>query len=521
MMTLPPRGDTLVPASGLARARNGPTVAETWETVYGTRNSTTPVRGLFLLFVAVLVVSSGCLDASKASVPTKTAAAAGGMVGTTKSGQPLVPLANLSALAQQVLVSPPGHRMAEYMITRNVVDPMNMVIATMDYDYSGTGTMQCSIFYSKDGGAGWAASSPIPGLDRPHLQFDPWVSFDRDGVAHLVCLDYSNGPSSVPWYTYSKDGGATWAQAVVVAPWANGCDKSSLHAGIDGRIYIACSGGIVRTDDMGKTWLPMVSSGGSNPNGFVEDSFGYLYLLTRSGVTMSKDRGDTWNRTVVGPFQAAPGYNDQNRWVRQEPWITLPTIAMNPVNENIVVAQQSWNAATSLFEISVYESTLPELNFTKVTAPVFTSESCSPCHVTKPSIAIDSRGVWGLMVQLVNDGGHTKEIMFSASGDGGQTWLAPIALSKTTTPNEWANPRAFRPDPEGATDLATYVAENPTDAGQVAVGLGLTTAVSELQIRWNGEYWGIHSSPEGFVLPWIDHSADGVPQLYTRLVGAD
>ncbi len=479
------------------------------------------MRSIFLLLVATLVLSAGCLDATQSAVPTKTAAGAAGLPPGSTPGKPLIPVSNLTTIGEQVLVSPAGHRMAEYMITRNVVDPLNMVIATMDYDYSGTGTMQCSIFYSKDGGATWAASQPIPGLERPHLQFDPWVSFDRNGVGHLVCLDYSNGPSSVPWYSYSKDGGATWAPAVVVTPWANGCDKSSLHAAFDGRIYIACSGSIVRTDDMGKTWMPTVSSSGSNPNGFVEDSFGYIYLMTRSGVTMSKDRGETWNRTAVGPFQAAPGYNDQNRFVRQEPWITLPTIAMNPVNENIVVGQQSWNASTSLFEVSVYESTLPELNFTKVTTPVFTSETCTPCHVTKPSVAIDSRGVWGLMVQLVNDGGHTKEIMFSASGDGGQTWLTPIVLSKTTTPDGWANPRAFQPNPDGAADLAMYVAENPTDVGQVAVGVGLTTLVSELQIRWNGEYWGIHTSPNGFVLPWIDHSADGAPQLYSRIVVAN
>jgi hypothetical protein len=159
--------------------------------------------------------------------------------------------------------------------------------------------------------------------------------------------------------------------------------------------------------------------------------------------------------------------------------------------------------------------------FEKVVTPAYKSETCRPCSVTKPSVTVDDAGRLGLLVQLVNDGGHIKEVLFTASADEGQTWVEPFVLSKTAPPNEWANAKAFTPGASGAQGMASYAAANPTDASQIAIGLALTTAVQELQMRWNGEYWGISSSPQGFVTAWIDHSNGGVPQIYSRLLKAE
>ncbi|MBI2077160.1 MAG: exo-alpha-sialidase [Euryarchaeota archaeon] len=472
------------------------------------------------LLLSVLLLSAGCIDVSDGNGSTKKVA--GGKAGEKPPGVPS-PITKVTALAEKVLVSPAGHRMAEFMVARNPLDANHLILAAHDYDHLGTGTMSCVLYVSKDGGASWKQSNPIPGLNRPHLQFDGWVSFDAKGVAHFVCLDYDRfnpAPQTWAYYSNSADGGLTWAPATVVQPMG-GCDKTSLHAARDGRVYLVCSSRIARTDDGGKTWLPTVPADGGGANGFVEDDMGTLYVMTRGGVSRSFDRGDTWKRVPVGPFRVPTGYDDTTRWVRQEPWTTLPSLAISPVTQHVFVAQQSWTTAKNAFEATVYASDNGGNNYTAASVPQFKSATCDGCSVTKPSVHVDDAGRVGLLVQLVNDGGHVKEVMFTASSDEGKTWVEPVVLSKTAPPNGWANPRTFTPNVAGAATLATHVASNPTDAPNVAVGVALTTAVQELQMRWNGEYWGVSSSPNGFVVPWIDHSSNGVPQVFSRLVAAE
>jgi hypothetical protein len=256
----------------------------------------------------------------------------------------------------------------------------------------------------------------------------------------------------------------------------------------------------------------------------VEDDLGTVYLWVRGGpgsrVARTSDRGETWNVTNVGPFQTPPGYNDQNRWVDQRPWTTLPSIAINPVTQSVFVVQQTWNATTSLYDVHLYRSADQGVSFEERTVPAFASTTCSPCHVTKPAMSFDDAGRLAVLVQLTNEGGHVKEILASASADEGATWVAPITLSKTAPPNEWQNARTFTPSTANPTGFVSGIAQTPTDGESMVVGLALSTAVQELQMRWNGEYWGMQASSKGFVATWIDHSAGGVPQLYTRLLAA-
>lgn len=478
----------------------------------------------FALALFLALALAGCLTESGS---TSTKKSLGGPDQKRPTSVPPT-ISKLVPVAPQVLVSPAGHRMAEFMVARNPLDANHLILAALDYD-SGTGTLACVLYVSRDGGATWAQSQPVPGLQRSHLQFDGWVSFDLKGVAHFICLDTAGQTGQTfPYYSHSTDGGTTWSPAVHIPTATDGqsTDKSSIHAGRDGTVYAAFSGQVARTSDNGKTWQKGKNTGtGSNPNGFAEDSLGTVYLWVRGQgggrVARTTDRGETWNASVVGPFAIPPGYSDQNRWVDQRPWTTLPSIAVHPITDQVFVAQQSWNSTTSLYETSVYRSDDHGVSFQKVGVANFTSASCAPCHVTKPSIAFDDVGRLGLLVQLTNDGGHIKEVWFSASADEGATWVEPLVLSKTAPPNGWANPRAFTPSPNGFVGLANGLAAHPTDAVAIVAGFGLTTAVQELQMRWNGEYWGIAASPQGFVATWIDHAAGGVPQLWSRLVRAE
>jgi len=279
--------------------------------------------------------------------------------------------------------------------------------------------------------------------------------------------------------------------------------------------------------DGGATWDRPVHIGPSTtPNGFLEAPDGALYLLTLGStdagrdfrVWVSSDRGVTWNPTVVGPFVIPPGYNDQNRWVDQRPWTTMPDMTLRASDGHLFAVAQSWDETQESYRIHLHRSADGAATFQAVPTPTFESSTCPDCHVTKPTVTVDAAGRLGLQVQLTVDGATRKEVWFAASADDGATWTQPVLLSATDVPSFWAHPMDLTPQPSSLVATATYLAENPTDAHGVAVGVGLSTLVSELQLRWNGEYWQITSSPHGFVALYIEHSADGIPELWSRVV---
>lgn len=460
-----------------------------------------------------------------------------------------VRIATIKPLADTVLVSTPEHRIAEFMVNRNPNDPDHLVAAYGDYDSPG-GVLNCAFSVSFDGGASWTVSEPVPDFSKPSLQFDGWVDFDEWGGVHATCIEQI-GPDAAtteawPYYFNSKDGGLTWSQAIHVAtdPPGDSTDKTVLGVGRDGTVYVGVDGMVGMTNDNGTTWRGPAAPNGAAPpymgdfpggfrslNGVVEGNDGTVYVLGigeegQVWVQRTKDSGATWEHGAAGDFDIPPGYNDQNRWARQEPWTTLPTLAHDPVTDAVWFAYQTWETEAGGYRIHLWRSTDGGVTFNETAVPDFTSPTCSePCHVTHPALAFDLDGTTGLIVQLTQDGGHLKEVYFSASDDKGATWLPPFELSKTDGmgpgSQAWTNPNAFQPLPENAQAIATGTEPSPGGAKATAAGIGLTTAVSELQIRWNGEYWGLAATTKGFVAMWIDHSNDGRPQLYSRLLAVE
>jgi len=258
-------------------------------------------------------------------------------------------------------------------------------------------------------------------------------------------------------------------------------------------------------------------------DGAVEDNTGTIFILGLDGgsivVARTGDHATTWGRAVLGEFHIPPGYNDQNRWVDQRPWTALPVLLHDPVSDDLYVSAQSWDATYGGYRLHVWRSTDHGVTFAETPVPIFASPACpDPCHVTHPGLAVDPQGRIGLVVQLTKDQGIVKVVQFSASSDHGATWLTPFELSSTDGTDSWRNPNAFAPAPENGMGIAQGLAANPPTAHNVAAGLALSTAVSELQMRWNGEYWGMAASSKGFVAMWIDHSDDGRPELYSRVL---
>jgi hypothetical protein len=455
---------------------------------------------------------------------------------------PAVPITAIAPLGEPVLASLPEHRIAEFMVNRNPNDPDHLVAAYGDYDSYG-GVLNCGFSVSRDGGATWTVSEPIEGFAGPYLQFDGWVDFDEWGGVHATCL-MQGGPGSVteswPYYFNSADGGLTWTNVLHIPTDPDGAslDKGVLGVGRDGRVYVAVGGWVGTTADNGTTWVPMsgikqmhegrlVEAPFAVLNGFAEDHAGTVFLSgLGSGddvwVMRSTDGGVSWTEAVAGQFHIPPGYNDQNRWVNQDPWTALPNLAHDPVSDDLYVVYQSWDTEYDGYKIHLWRSTDQGVTFTETSVPAFGSPACTdPCHVTHPSVAFDLQGRLGMTVQLTKEGGVLKVVQFSASSDNGTTWLPPLELSHADGMQSWQNPNAFRPLPENAQAIARGLAADPTTGNNVAIGIALTSAVQELQMRWNGEYWGLAATSKGFVAMWIDHTNDGRPQLYSQLLAIE
>jgi hypothetical protein len=194
-------------------------------------------------------------------------------------------------------------------------------------------------------------------------------------------------------------------------------------------------------------------------------------------------------------------------------------MAHDPVTDEIWVTFQSWNPDYGGYRLHIYRSVDHGVTFMETAVPEFADPACSdPCHVTHPSLAFDLQGRVGMTVQLTKDEGILKVVQFSASADHGETWLEPVRLSFTDGLQSWRNPNAFTPHPDNAQTIAMGLAQDPATAHNIAVGIALTSAVQELQMRWNGEYWGTAATSKGFVAMWIDHSNDGRPHLYAQVL---
>lgn len=481
---------------------------------------TLPLRAFAALAAVTLLLTlavSGCLGDEPGPEPGV--------------GGPAPPLTanSITPLAETVLVSAPEHRIAEFMVNRDPNDPDRLITAYGDYDSPG-GVLNCGFSVSTDGGRSWTVSSPIPDFSGPYLQFDGWVDFDEWGGAQGICL-MQGGPGSttqsVAYYIHSADGGLTWEPPVVIPPGGS-TDKTTAVVARDGTVYLASSDMVATTADNGTTFREFkeVTNGVRVLDGMAEGNDGTIYLLGLDGgqVTLARtrDHAETWAITAIGDFDIPPGYSDQNRWVDQRPWTALPVLAHDPLTDDLYVAYQTWDTQAGGYRLHIWRSSDGGVTFAETAVPDFKADNCpAPCHVTHPGLAVDLQGRLGIVVQLTRDEGVVKVVQFSASADRGASWATPLELSSTDGTDSWRNPNAFTPLPGNAQAIAAGLSQDPATAHNVAVGIALTSAVQELQMRWNGEYWGMAATTQGFVAMWIDHSNDGRPQLYSRLLAVE
>jgi photosystem II stability/assembly factor-like uncharacterized protein len=84
-------------------------------------------------------------------------------------------------------------------------------------------------------------------------------------------------------------------------PWGGPPDTRSLSAAVDGATYVNVHvGGILRTDDGGRTWQPTIDVDADVHQVLAVGEGGTVVAATAYGLAVSRDRGATWQFVTDG-----------------------------------------------------------------------------------------------------------------------------------------------------------------------------------------------------------------------------
>jgi hypothetical protein len=471
-----------------------------------------------------------------------------------------VPPAPSVVLSDRTLVSPAGHRIGEFAAARNPANPQHLVVGAMDWDHE-TGGVGCAVYVSRDGGRSWIAGLMGPGLDEPFTRGDPWVAIDPSGRAHIQCMKFVRGPAEygigaatggsgatvVQMHARSDDGGDHFGIATRIPPRdvSNQVDKESIYASRAGTLY-ACIGEsgkpsqdlvVSRSFDGGESWtIPLSldqiiavdqqnSSGFGNCNGFAEGPNGEVYLLwegitgagARFGTVTTLDQGATWiNGAGIDYWFRSGGVTAP---APLSPFSTWPSIAASPVSGDVFVTLQTKDPMSGLQRTHLWRSSDRGAVYLELPLPAVPSTDCAPCHQMRPAVTVDSQGRLGLQYVLTDERGLRKEVWFLISPDGGTSWLDPVQVARTDVDQSWLDPRNLIPAGlEARLNEAAYMAAHPEEAGTVYGWQAAARVQRNDHVKWGGDYWSITASGEGFVALWEDNAANGVHQLWSRII---
>lgn len=507
-------------------------------------------RGPVLLASTLLValVLAGCIG--------DPGGAAGGASGTDggpegpRTGHGDLAGASLDLVSDRLRVSPSGHRMDEFAVARDPTDPDHVAVGAVDLD-APDGGPSCVVLTSADGGRSW--SPPTAPEDPWTFQFDPWVAFDAQGRLHLVCLRITthDQPRQAMVHARSDDGGRTWG------PWTeisnrdgpDSFDKIAVGTlGADDVFVCGVSGGaftIAASGDGGETWdpaVPVLNGTRGTCNGFVQGPDGGLYVAYRGGagaanrsgsvvgVVASFDGGRTW----VGPRAAGPiDFHDSDP-DHPECQVNLPggacpvlrympsmqSLAVDPVTGDLFLA---WNTyADGGYEVRLHRSSDRGRTWEPIAVDAIEAraEACAPCNFSRPQVHVDDAGRLGLLWVVSGENDlDRKEFWFAVSVDAGETWLPAVVLGQEDA-SSLAYPMNYVPraDPEMAEGLARALtsSSSPEDVADHAAAPAGQAFMSVVHQGGTGDYWGMTSTPAGFLPMWTDHAGSGKATIWTR-----
>ncbi len=406
------------------------------------------------------------------------------------------------------------------------IDPRNgknLIAASMTYARTDEGTY-IKTYASSDGGYAWNDASPL-GDRRLIRSFDPQVAFGPAGLAYLVVLRDESRRSVMEVYR-SSDVGLTWRKTARLP----GGDHEQLAVDLSsgshrGRIYIAIpqgSGGnlyLYTSDDNGVTFAPRRFIAPGRPsrdkafypfaqtNGLVVLRDGTLVVgivryrgLSKLVYTssFSTDGGESFGpelKITDAPETRFPVTGDLTKnssWPGQLGADTYPS----PYANRIYAA---WPAFV-LGHARIYVAYSAD-HGTSWSAPTLIGIGYERGDGNDhAALAVNGDGVAGITFHHapVRGARNRFDLYFSASTDGGASWLAPVRVSSQTSYP--VSPGNLRPIAEVSRGLSVRYFNA---LGEETVG---------------GDYMGLATGPGGtFQALWQD-SRNGAFHLYTAKI---
>jgi photosystem II stability/assembly factor-like uncharacterized protein len=389
-------------------------------------------------------------------------------------------------------------------------------------------------YVTQDGGYSWTAVILTEGLG-----VDPQVAFAPNGTAYFLALGGvrdKEGKTTMGAVFYSShDAGVSWSKPI---PAAFGVDHPQLvvdqTAGKRaGRIYVAYLGSapgeyvidVVASDDEGKSFSAPVRAArndgqaeGINVNTPLVLSDGTLIVpyagfqhthdatqpvtVARSGVYVvaSTDGGTTFS----GPFKV----EDRHVSIAEERVATFPVFAADAADgkyrDRIYAAWTDWRSGAGriLFSSSSDRG--------RTWSRAFPIDAAVPAKSLQyqPTVAVNSSGVVGIRwfdTRHSSDIDHYDEY-FTASVDGGATFLKPVRVSSATS--EMLGNGNLRLMPQAMRMMGT---------------LRIIMLSATARWRQGGEYMALVADADGVFHSFWSDARSGTSQVWTSRisVGSD
>jgi hypothetical protein len=366
----------------------------------------------------------------------------------------------------------PGGKEGEPYVAVNPKNPSNRIAVWMDAARATDDTA-----FTMNGGRSWTLSIP-PGIDEctgNHTQpweasGDPWISFGPDGVAYLSTLTWAHFATppftkyvSVVHVQISRDGGRTWMPPVLLSGPRSVSDKPmvvadpfqarvayeiwrnqsfGLPVGPRGktRLYFAV------TRNWGATWSAPVTIARGNPFDFFGSP--QLSVLNSGELVATSSLADPSGGTDLLAWRSLGGGQ-----VWHGPVVVrhAPDGALGPICGQSTAGADTSSAAgqqTLIEGRSVVLVTIDGPSAAAGTGEILISRSDdggktwrtrtairSAEPILLSSVSADKHGNLGLLWDEINTGavdcaGPTipTRSLFAKSGDGGETWSAPVTL---------------------------------------------------------------------------------------------
>src|SRR4051794_6225788 len=351
----------------------------------------------------------------------------------------------------------------------NPVRPQNLTGVYQQDRFETGGANGLGTSYSENGGASWTRLGPgaLPKFTRCagaapgsvgdyERATDPWVSFGPDGDAYQISLSFNDTRdlANAVLVSESKDGGHTWGPVKqLIRDTANTVfnDKESITADpTDNRYVYAVWDRLVYPSEraQGQSFLTAAAFRGpayfsrSTDGGASWEGARAIYDPGQNDQTIGNEIVVLPDGTLVDGFARIASDNKSGR---KGAFVTVMRSGTKGA---------TWSAPTTVSRLGSIGVTDPRDGADVRTGDVI------------PQFATDERAgtsnVYAVWQDARFDGFQHEQIAFARSTDGGQTWSAPVRVSRVGTTQAFTP--QVRVDDTGAVYVTYYDFRNDTAA---------------------------------------------------------